>query len=91
MVGADIGNHRNIRPALHTVQLERAELQHNNILIFHLRGFTQKRLADVAPEMHRVTCRLQQLGNDGGRGSLPVAPRHGKDAAGTNLKEDLHL
>ena len=65
MVGGQIRDHRDIRAAVHAVELEGAELQHHNVVRAHVRDLTQERIADVAAQVYTITGRLEQLGDDG--------------------------
>jgi len=91
MVRRNVGNDRNIRPAVHAVELEGAELEHRPVCARHFRRFVKQRRADVAAEKYAVSLRLQELGNNGGSRRLSVRAGHGDDAARADGKERLHF
>ena len=91
MIGRKVGDHRHIRAAAHTVQLERTQLQHGHIPLLDLPRLAQQRVADVSAQMHVITGSFQQLGNDGGGSGLAIAAGDGDDGAGTEGHEHLHL
>ena len=73
------------------MQLEGTELQHGNILLFHLRRLAKERLTDISAEMYRKSCSFQQFGDDGCRSCLSVAPGNGNHTARARLKENFHF
>ena len=82
MVWRDVGHDGDIRRADHAVQLEGAELQHGDVVGPDVRGLAQQRVSDVPAEMHPVSRRLQQLGEDGRGRGLAVAAGDGDHPAG---------
>ena len=91
MVGREIGDHRDVRPAMHAVELEGAELQHDDVVLFDLRDLAQERVADIAAEVDAIPGLFQKFGDDGGGGGLPVAAGDGDHLAGAESQEHLHL
>ena len=55
VVRREIRDHRDIRAAVHTVKLEGAELEDDDIIGPHVRDLAQERIADVAAEVHAIT------------------------------------
>ena len=76
---------------MHAVQLEAAELEHGKIVRPDVRDAVKERRADVTAEMHGVSLRTQKLRRDGRSRGLAVAAGDGKDAAGAEIAERLHL
>ena len=73
------------------MQLEAAELEHGKIVRPDVRDAVKERRADVAAEVHGVSLRTQKLRRDGRSRGLAVAAGDGKDAAGAEIAERLHL
>ena len=91
MVGRYVCDNGHIRRAVHAVQLEAAELEHGKIVRPDVRDAVKQRCADVAAEVHGVSLRTQKLRRDGRGRGLSVAAGDGKDAAGAEIAERLHL
>ena len=91
MVRRNVRDDGHIGRAVHAVQLEAAELEHGKILRPDVRDTIKERRADVAAEVHGVSLRTQKLRRDGRGRGLAVAAGDGKDAAGAEIAERLHL
>ena len=91
VVGAEVGDHRDVGALLHGHQLEGGQLQHGEVLLHHVGHVGQEGLADVAPHIDVPPRLLQKFGDDGGGGGLSVAPGDADEAAGAGLKKQLHL
>ena len=91
MVGRNVCDNGHIRSAVHTVQLEAAELEHGKIVRPDVRDAVKERRADVAAKVHGIALRTQKLGRDGRGRGLAVAAGDGKDVAGAEIAECLHL
>ena len=91
VVGAEVGDHRDMGALLHGHQLEGRQLQHGEVLLHHVGHVRQKGLSDVAPHIDVPPRLLQKLGDDGGGGGLSIAPGDADDAAGAGLEKQLHL
>ena len=54
MVGCQIRDHRDIRAAVHAVELEGAELENDNVVLSHIGDLAQERIADVAAQVDAI-------------------------------------
>ena len=84
-------NDRDIRPAIHAVELEGAEPSTAPVCARHFWRFVKQRRADVAAEKYAVSLRLQELGNNGGSRVFPSEPvtammRHGQTAKNAHFR-----
>ena len=91
MIGRQIRHHGNVRALPHGHELEAAQLQHGVVLRTHFIRLTQKRVSDVAAHVDGLSGGLQQLGDDGGGGGLPVRAGDGDERAGADGEKHLHL
>ena len=91
VVRGEIGHHRDIRAAVHTVKLKGTELQHGNIVRPDIRRLAQERMADVAAKVHPPPRSLEKLRNNCRGCGLPVASGDGDDLAGAEGEKHLHL
>ena len=91
VIGAEIGDHRDVGGRFHGHQLEGGQLQHGHVAGLHASRLVQQGRADVAPQPNGFARRPEHLRDDGGGGGLAVAAGDGDHRAGTHLKKDLHL
>ena len=72
MVGGDVCYDRDIRAALHRLELKGGKLDRGDVVGGHFFDFREQRLADVAAEEDAGECPLEQPADDGCRGGFAV-------------------
>ena len=91
MVRGQIGQHGDPGAPAHGQKLERAQLHHRPVLRPDIIRLAEEWVTDVAPQVDLVSGGLEESGDDGCGGGLPVAAGDGQDRTGTHLEEYLHL
>ena len=91
MVGRKVGDHGDVGALGHGHELEAGQLQHGAVVGAHIVRLAQQRVADVAAQPNGLAGGTQQLGDDGGGGSLAVRAGDGDDGTGADAEKDLHL
>ena len=72
-------------------KLERAQLQHDEVVRRHVLRLVEQRRTDIAAGPDAMACMLQDFGDKRARRRLAVRAGHADDPAGADLEKGLHF
>ena len=91
VIFADVRDDRDMRTARERLELERGELEHDDVVLRDRVELLDDRASDVAPDDHAPATAREDLTDQRGRGGLSFGARHADDRRRAQPEEQTDL